>query len=331
MYIFPGLIPPYPASKSTSETTGKIKQQRGLSPPISASKSTSVSTDKTKQQRGLSPPIPAFELTSVTPDLTTARLEQQPDLLLHKKEGYIEDMTVVSPGTLLVSNSTKKCVQLVDSKNGEVLTEVQVHDIPHKICLTDRHTAAVSIMDKKTIQLIQVRRIMTRDRVLTTSEDILGISSTYNSLVVSYSKPPWLEVISTKGKILHQFQKTGETKHFQYPAHLCVLPGETILISDSGTNTITKVDESLNILQTFTSPLLHGPWGITAVTEDKILVCCYRNDSILLLQPSTNTMTTLLGKDDVIKYPDSLAYCPDQKKLYFATRFYATIKVYQIT
>jgi len=67
----------------------------GLPPPIHASKSTSVSPDLTAV-------IPASKSTSVSPDLTTARLKRQPGILA----GYcvIQDMAVVTPDTLLVSN-----------------------------------------------------------------------------------------------------------------------------------------------------------------------------------------------------------------------------------
>jgi len=103
-----------------------------------------------------------------------------------------------------------------------------------------------------------------------------------------------------------------------------------VFISDSGKHTITKVDAQLNLLQTFTSPLLQTPYGITAVTEDQILVCSQDNNSLLLLQPSTNTVSALLGKNDGIEWPHSLAYCTDQKKLFVAQVSTGTIHVYQI-
>jgi len=279
---------------------------------------------------GLPPPIPASKSTRVSTDLTTARLERQLDL---KVAGScaIRDMTVVTPDTLLVSKSTDKCVQLVDSRQGQVLSEVQLQDKPWRICLTDRNTAAVSMGAKK-IQMIQVKdNKLTLGKVLTVSEGIQGITSSRNSLVVSYYKSPWLEVVSMDGKVLKQFDKTGKSQHFKTPAFMCTTPDGSILISDPGTNTITKMDESLNILQTFTSPLLEVPCGITAVTEDQILVCGGSNNSFLLLQPSTNTMSALLGKDDRIKFPHSLAYCPDQKMVYIAPITADKIKVYQIT
>jgi len=258
-------------------------------------------------------------------------MKQQPDILVDGMDCGIQDMTVVTPDTLLVSKITKKRVQLVDSRKGEVLSEVQLPGAPGRMCLTDRNTAAVAMLGQK-IQMIQVKdKTLTLGRVLTVREDIYGITSRSSNLVVSYSKPRWLEVISMEGKSLHQFHTTGKTQHFKHPWFMCTTPSETILISDWGTNKITKVDESLNILQTFTSRLLQSPHGITVVTEDQILVCSRGNHSLLLLQPSTNTVSTLLEEEDGIKRPWSLTYCPDRKKVYVALSYTNTIKVYQIT
>jgi len=268
----------------------------------------------------------------VFPDLTTARLDRLPDLLVVGGRCVIADTTVVTHDTLLVSIYSKKCVQLVDSRQGVVLSEVQLQEEPGRMCLTDRNTAAVSVGDEK-IQMIQVEdNTLTLGKVLTVSEDICGITSCRNSLVVSYEEAPWLEVISMDGKVLKQFDNRGEPQLFEYPWFMCTTPDGLLLISDSDTNTITMVDESLNLPQTFTSPLLKEPRGITAVTEDQILVCSTENDSLVLLKPSTNTMSTLLGKVDGIEYPYSLAYCPDQMKVYVAPYLSThTIKVYQIT
>ena len=213
-----------------------------------------------------------------------------------------------------------------------MLSQVQLQYAPWSMCLTDRNTAAVSMMGEK-IQMIQVKdNTLTLGKVLTVSEDIWGITSCRNFLVVSYSKTPWLEAVSMDGKVLKQFDKRGESQHFNIPNFMYTSPDGSIFISDHGTNTITKVNESLNLLQTFTSPLLEVPLGITAVTEDQILVCSKKNRSIVLLRPSTNTMSTLLGKDDGIVDHESLAYCPYQMKVYVAPSFFTpTINVYQIT
>jgi len=278
---------------------------------------------------GLPSRIPVSMFTSVVTDLTKARLKRQPDIQLDGGACWITDMMVVTPDTLLVSNNGRKCVQLVDSRNGRVLDEVQLKDAPYQICLTDRNTAAVNV-GEKTIQMIQMKdKTLTLGKVLTVSNVIHGITSSRNSLVVSYDRPPWLEVVSMDGKVIHQFD--GKSKHFISPCFTCTTPKGSVLISDYGANTITKVDTNLDILQTFNSPLLQVPRGITSITEDQILVCSHNNHRILLLQPSSETMRTLLGEDDGIFIPYSLAYCPDQKKVFVASQQASKpIQVYQI-
>jgi len=279
---------------------------------------------------GLAPPTPASVSTPVSPDLTLARLKRQSDIGLHGGMCDIRDLAAVSPDMLLVSNYSKQCVQLLDCLKGNVVSEVQLQDYPYRACLTDSNTAAVQLKGRR-IQMIKVKdNTLTKGRELTVSEDVYGLTSSRNSLVVSYQSRPWLEVISMEGKVLHQLDKSGKSQHFKDPLFMCTTPGGSVFISDYGTDTITKVDAQLNILQTFTSPLLQWPRGITAVTEDEILVCSQGNNSLMLLQPSTDTMSTLLGEDDGIRYPYSLTYCPDQKKVYVATSYPDTIKVYQV-
>jgi len=269
--------------------------------------------------------------TPVSPDLTQARLKRQPDIQLPGGACFIQDLAVVSPDLLLVSISSKQCVQLLDCLKGEVVSEVQLQSRPYRMCLTDRNTAAVNV-GFSNIQMIRVKdKTLTKGRELTVSGTICGLTSSRNSLVVSYIRQPWLEVVSMDGKVLHQFDKSGKSQHFNDPRFMCTTPGGSVFISDNGTHTITKVDGQLNILQTFTSPLLQQPCSITAVTEDQILVCSYKNHSLVLLQPSTNTMSTLLGKDDGIELLHSLTYCPEQKKVYVAPYFTDTIKVYQVS
>jgi len=180
--------------------------------------------------------------------------------------------------------------------------------------------------DKKIQMILMKGKTLTKGRELTVSRYIHGLTFSRNSLLVSYNSQPWLEVISMDGNVLYQFDKSGKSKQFKNPHFMCTTPDGSVFISDCGTHTITKVDAQLNILQTFPSPL--QPCGITAVTDDQILVCSNDNHSIVLLQPSTDTMTTLLGKDEGIEWPFSLTYCPDQKKVYVASFNPDTIKVY---
>ena len=242
----------------------------------------------------------------------------------------IRNMAAVTPDTLLISNEGKKRVQLLDSRTGWLLCEVQLQNIPGIMCLTDRNTAAVCVgLDK--IQMIQVEyKTLILGRVVAVGKNVSGITSSNNTLVVSYWMKPWLEKVSMDGKVHKQFDNEGYPEHFTSPMFMCSRPDGSVFISDTMTKKVTQVDVSLNLLQTFTSSLLEMPRGIIAVTGDQILVCNWNNHRIVLLQPSTKTMSTLLGKKDKIFYPWSLAYCPYGKKLFVASNTSTKIKVYQI-
>ena len=59
------------------------------------------------------------------------------------------------------------------------------------MCLTDKDTAAVNAEGK--IEMIKVKdNILTRGRGLTVSKTIIGLTSSRNSLVVSYVSRPWV-------------------------------------------------------------------------------------------------------------------------------------------
>ena len=251
---------------------------------------------------------------------------------MYTGECIITDLAVVSQDTLLVCNEDEYKVDLVSSQTGKVLSQLQLQGEPWRMCLVGRDRAAVTLGWAQKVLLIKIKgNTLVKDKVLKGSDAVWVITTSGDNLVVTYNKQPWLDVITTDGKVLQQFHSTGKTQHFKSPDFITTSPDGTLWVSDCNNNTITKMDASLNILQTFTSPLLEGPRGITAVTEDEILVCSSSNDSLVLLQPSTNTMSTLLGKDDGIEEPYCLTYCQQERKIFVASDYTDSIKVFQFT
>jgi len=251
---------------------------------------------------------------------------------VYTKKCHITDLAVVSQDTLLVCNGNEWKVQLVSRQTGEVLSQLELESVPWRVSLVGRDRAAVALPLIQKVQLIKIKgNTLVKDKVLKVSDGVYGITTSGDNLVVTYNKQPWLEVISMDGKVLHQFHSTAESQHIKSPDFITTSPGGTLWVSDCDNNTITKMDARLTILQTFTSPLLQVPQGITAVTEDEILVCSEGNNSLVLLQPSTNTMSTLLGKDDGIEDPYSLTYCHQERKIFVAPYPTDSIKVFKFT
>ena len=244
------------------------------------------------------------------------------------------DITVVSGERLLLGHWGKcgiHSVQLYDTRTGHVLAEVQLHGKPWRMCRYGRAKAAVALGDLKNVQFIQVKDdTLIAGKLLSVKENVYGITSSGDKLIVSYSSNPWLEVISQQGKVLHQFSNSGTTQNFQSTDWLSSTADGMIYVSDTRTSTVTKLDNRLNLLQTYTSPLLRHPRGITAVSEDQLIVCNHINHSVVLLRPSIGEMSTLLGEKDGIQYPYSLSYSSKDRKIYVARYKTDSVFIYEM-
>ena len=136
-------------------------------------------------------------------------------------------------------------------------------------------------------------------------------------LVVTYPDPGRVEMMTIDGRVIdaRDNQKTGNYL-FQYPNYIAISNRRGIYVSDLTTRTITQMDRTLHITQIFTSPMLTSPYGIVSVGTDQLLVADKDSDSIVVLNPTSGTVTPLLGQADGIQQPWAVAWCPASKKLY---------------
>jgi len=257
--------------------------------------------------------------------MSTAVFQRQEDVKFATKESVINDIAVVSPDTLLLSNGTEKNVQLIDTRSGRVLSVVSLQSEPQGLCLTRSDQAAVAV--GANIQMLNIQgHVLTKSTLLELQYSMFGIKKLGDtSFVLSYNVSPWLEVVTTDGKASHQFDKEGTSQHFKWPDFLTTSVENLIYVSDRGTDKITKLDSALLLLQTFSSSQLDSLRGIISISPDQLLVCNWNNHRIVLRNTRTGKSSTLLGYQDGIVCPWSLIYCPEQKKLYVAQ--YATDKI----
>jgi len=275
-------------------------------------------------------------------DMSTAVFKRQ-DLRHWSRFGCIQDISVVSSDYILLCNDSTENVKLVNTRDGRVLSEVSVtsswaniffssymrYRLSYRLSLIRKDRAAVAFPNK--IQFINIQgQSITLGTVLTLNYYPRDVSRCGKSdLVVSYKTAPWLEVISPDGSVLHQFRQTGATSHFKNPNYLTTSVDGYIYVSDWGTKTITKLNSSLQLLQTFSDPLLDLPYGMVSISPDQLLVCSFWKDRIVLLNTRTGKSSILLGKQDGIKSPWSLSYCPEQEKLYVSGS--RSLKVYNLS
>ena len=194
--------------------------------------------------------------------------------------------------------------------------------------------AAVTMSGDK-VQLVHVRGgRLTLGTVLDVKATCWGVAPFGDNVVVSYEGPPWLEVMSTNGKVLNRFKESGAAQTFKFPHFLTTSRDGFIYVADRDVHAIIKLDSSLHVLQTFSDPQLGSPYGLTSVNSDTLLACNHDNNSIVHVNVNSGKVTTILGREDCgfwIVRPDSLAYCPQQRKLFVCTGNKTdSIQVYQI-
>jgi len=147
------------------------------------------------------------------------------------------DILAVLQDRLLLSNSSQAKVQLVDTKDGRVVSEVSMpylikKPVIRRLSLIRYDQAAVAVSNK--VQTINIEgQNLTLGTALSLKGDPVGVSTCGESdLVVSYCKAPWLKVISTDGKPIHQFDEKGTSQHFKLPKFLTTSIDGYIFVSD---------------------------------------------------------------------------------------------------
>jgi len=261
-------------------------------------------------------------------EMSTVKLEQQPSIHLGRQ--VIDDMILFASNELLLVVPEQRKVILVQSGSGKALAELVLQEKPKFICKINANLAATTFMTK-TIQFIQVNQNKLKaDSTTNVDVNVYGIASYRHNLVVSYH-PPGVKIISKDGKTIHMFDNTTAGRDvFMNPRWIATTSDGSIYVTDWGKHTITRLDSSLTILQTFSGAILKAPHGITSLNKDLLIVCSWDNSSFVLIRPSTNIMMVILNKPSGTDRPRYICFCKEKKKLYAAPNA-DRILVYKIT
>ena len=232
-------------------------------------------------------------------------------------EIIIQDIAVVSPSRLLVSDNNK--LRLVDIVNGGVLSHVSLPGWSRGVCLLGGGGAAVVLSWVKKILCVRINGDnLSLDRSIDVKEYPLGISAFDSSnIVVSYHNPGRVEMMTMGGRVIDAVDNQKARKQlFKYPYFIATSNNNNIFVSDCGTKTITQMDVSLQITRIFTSPMMTSPCGIFFVSTEQLLVANRASHCIVVLNPTNGSVMPLLGRAYGIQKPRAMAWCPASKKLY---------------
>ncbi|XP_052778903.1 uncharacterized protein LOC128216383 [Mya arenaria] len=309
------------------ESTAAAGQQRQQQQKEQQPRQLETMQQQQKHMQGVSPKA----LNQCRADLSQSQFSKLPDIPVKTAADTskcgLTRVTLLSTGRLLLADCNNNSVQLVETTTNKMVSQVKLPSDPWDLCLLPGDRAAVTLPLMKKIQFVSTQENVTLQDVVKIDGRCRGIDFCDDNLIVSCSHPGKVVLMDMKGKVKKSVGKGSRGKPlFQEPEYLTVTRESqtppVIYVSDWLTRTITKLSISLEVLHTYHDPILGSPRGLTAVGDNQLLVCGWGSNNILLLDTLTGKITQLLGKEEGIESPQSVAYCPLRKMLFVTCMHY---------
>ncbi|XP_052778977.1 uncharacterized protein LOC128216447 [Mya arenaria] len=258
-------------------------------------------------------------------DLSQSQFRKLPDIpvkALTDTNDCCLSSVVLLPGDRLILADWYNCsIKLVDTLTNRVVSKVNLPGDPWDLCLLPGDRAAITLPGLKKIQFLSTQGNVTQQDVVKVDGECRGIDFCDDNLIVSFTNPGKVVLMDMKGKVKKSVYKDSSGKPLFKSTWYLTVTRESqtppvIYVSNMLTNTITKLSISLEVLKSYQDPILRSPCGLTAVGDNQLLVCGRNSDNILLLDTPTGKITQLLGKEEGIESPCSVAYCPLKKMLF---------------
>jgi len=244
---------------------------------------------------------------------------------------WVYDMAVLPSCNLLVADMLNQSVKVVDVQTGRLLSHLLLPSEPLSLCLLPGDRAAVSLLPERVIQIIDTStdqlKLLDSVNVDRKYNGCLGYMN--NKFIVGSSDQQCVASLNIEGTLLRSVSKdnTGN-RLFKNPLYICVttdIDGPSIYVSDSGTHTITRLSEKLEVLQTFRLPSKYGPYRLAAAGRGQLLVrgCDWdftRHTRLWVLDTGTGKFRERPKEEGEWKweffYTYCVAFCPRLGRVY---------------
>lgn len=241
-------------------------------------------------------------------------------------------LDIVSPDKIIVSDYSNKTVKLINVKDGEKESYLNLETIPHKVkvvwldtrpwdvCAISRSKAAVTLPHGSLIQLLTIRKGISPGKHFEINGQCLGIDYKYDKLVVTCEKPARVDVMNLKGHTLQTLQYDSlEQPLFSQPYFIKLSKEdgkEFMYVTDASQRcSITKLSMDGDVLYSYKlGEFANGPRGIALYKDGEVFVC--KCDSIYLLPKAGDKALTVLN---TIDRAFSIGYDSTTGKMYIGT------------
>jgi len=96
-------------------------------------------------------------------------------------------------------------VILVNSQTGSTVAKITLKSGPRRLCMFNNIMDVVTLQNTS-LQLINVNGdVLELGRSIRLKREVWGVARSEGKIVVSYFSPPWLQVLSMDGTVMHTF------------------------------------------------------------------------------------------------------------------------------
>ncbi|XP_052760095.1 uncharacterized protein LOC128202938 [Mya arenaria] len=238
-----------------------------------------------------------------------------------KEDCHISGSAFIRPGTLLLADCNNRCVKTLDLTTGKVSARLDVDGSPWDVFVQPDDMAAVTLMglNFSTIKFISTRNALTIASISCIFVDgwCKGIALSDGRLYLIFKEPtPRIEVRTVNGDILQTFDNTTLQKEvFRDPQCLIISRDDvsTIYVADNDSKTVSQLSLQGELLHTFSHNALSQ--ALVDVDGSQVIVVCHDSNTVIVISGRDGRIKTMLGTNDGIKCPLTVAFCPTQKTL----------------
>lgn len=224
---------------------------------------------------------------------------------------------VLLPDNRFVLVDRNNCTAILINTSDWQSVSINLPGKPWAICVMSPSTVAITQPAKSRVVIVQVSgkdRLTIIEKIRVGSQ-CYGIAHYNKRLVVGFQDPGKVAIVGNG-----DFVKRASGKNiFKYPNYIVATTHTakvTIFVSDNGTSTITMMNEELDVLKSFSYPVLGGPRDMAFIKSHLLLVCDNESSVLFCIDTRTEVCTRLLGWKNGLQFPRCIAYNEKDKKAF---------------
>ena len=230
---------------------------------------------------------------------------------------WISGSSFLPNGEIVLCDRNNNCLKVLELAFGKKDNHdpVKLSGKPRDCCLINEHEVLVTLPGKKQVQWFQIRPSIKVKKSFDFDKECEGVAAMKNEIFVTYHENPdkGIKVMNQDGTTnrIIVLNESSETI-FKVPFYITVGSSYDIYVSETdsagcesqircfakdGTCKYKVVDQNLK-----------SALGVFAGSYDCLLVCCWKNNKVLLLSKDGTGISDFLTSDDKISQPYSISF-----------------------